>query len=63
MGRKLLDRHCALYTRITKENEKFLKRTCKKAGLNKTEYIDKHLAFLRNTVTPEKAATQIGTKA
>lgn len=49
MGRHKTHRDIPLYTRVTKENDKFLAITCKKAKMNKTAWLDSHFNFLRST--------------
>lgn len=58
MSRKPLNRHETLYTRISNDNAKFIKRICKETKKNKTDWMNKHFDFLRTTYGM-KAAHQI----
>lgn len=47
MGRRKLHRKEQLFVRLTKENNAFLKKLCKARDVDKTTFIDNHLAWLR----------------
>lgn len=59
MGRKKLDRVIPLYTRITKKNNDFIKMLCKKSRMSKTEWLDKHIAFLRNNLNNPRVVEEL----
>ena len=56
MGRRKLGRTEALYTRISMENDTFLRQICKKTGLSKTAFIDSHFDFIRDNIGLIKTA-------
>lgn len=67
MGRKKLHRDVPLYTRIKEENNDYLITLCERAKVNKTDWMDRHLDYLRKNIAIRKAARLIeatsGTKA
>lgn len=57
-----MDKKVALYTRINKKNDKFLKMVSKKAGVSRTEFLDSFFDFVRNNSTLLKEAQHFGKK-
>lgn len=52
-------RNVPLYVRIKEENNDFLTTLCLKAGVNKTDWVDKHLDYMRKNLVIRKAARLI----
>lgn len=56
---KKTDKRSVLFARLTEENSEYLTKVAKKFDLNKTEFLNSHIAYLRKAFKAGNISNQL----